>query len=182
MFRHLHHFKGIFQSLEEKGAPATGSGKLIELLARVPATDSSQLDLSSFDVVDRNLFRRTELFRSYCERTFQLWMQKAAYNLAATGACEFELRTALEIRPVSQDLLDTANHALQIFHPEAAQDNNRAKLEYVISDKSIIAFLKGFAPQRPITLASQMMLEETTFNAWSMDNYVTGARYSGILK
>jgi len=180
MFDQVHHFKGIFPSLEEMGAPATGSGKLIELLAGVNAADSSQLDLSSFDVVDRNHFRRTELFRSYCERTFRLRMQMAATKLAATGACEFELRTALEIRPVSQGLLDTAKHALQIFHPEAAQDNNRAKLEYVISNKGITAFLKGFVPQKPITLASQMMLEETTFNAWSLDEYVTGARYSGI--
>ena len=104
----------------------------------------------------------------------------ASTKLAATGACESELRTALEICHVSQGLLDTAKHALRIFHPEAAEDDNRAKMEYVISHKGITAFLKGFAPQRPITLASQMMLEETTFDAWSLDEFVTGARYSGI--
>ncbi len=183
VFRELQHFKDVFPSLEEKGAPATGSGKLVELLAGVIATDSSQLDLSSFDVVDRNHFRRTELFRSYCEHTFELWMDAASMKLAATGACEVELQTALEIQPVGQGLIDTANHALRIFNPEAAE-NKHATMEYVLDnkDKGIIAFLRKFAPGQSITLASQMMLEETTFNTWSMDHYIKGARYSGISK
>ena len=180
MFDHVHHFKGIFPSLEEKGAPATGSEKLIELLAGVTATDSSQLDLSSFDVVDRNHFRHTELFRIYCERTFRLWMDAAGKKLVATGACESELRTALEIRPVSQGLTDTANHALRIFHPAVAE-SDRSRMEYVIANKGIIAFLKSFAPGQPITLASWMLQEDQqTFSGWSLDAYITGARYSGI--
>ena len=88
MFDDVCHFRGIFPKLEELGAPATGNGQLIELLAGVTEPDLSQLDLSSFDVVDRNQFRRTELFRSYCDRTFRLWMDAAAAQLAATGACE----------------------------------------------------------------------------------------------
>ena len=149
-------------------------------MAGVNATDLLQLDLSSFDVVDRNQFRRTELFRSYSDRTFRLWMDAAAAQLAATGACESELQTALEIRPVSPGLTDTANHALRIFHPAVAEDEH-ARMEYVMTKEGVIAFLKWFAPRQPITLASQMLQDDQlTFSGWSLDAYLTGARYLGI--
>ena len=180
MFDQVHHFRGIFPKLEEMGAPATGNGQLIELLAGVTEPDLSQLDLSSFDVVDRSKLRNTALFRSYCEHTFRLWMEAAARQLAATGGCESELKTALEIRPVSQGLTDTAMHALKIFHPGVPVDE-RARLEYVIENKGVTTFLKSFAPLQPITLASRMLQEDPPiFSGWSLDALLLGARYLGI--
>ena len=97
------------------------------------AADSTQLwriDLTKVDVVARNLFRKTVLFRSYNEHNFLILLNGAKASLVAkrklpqpaTGGHVFEfqdiLTQALEIIPLCDTLKDQAEMALRFLDPQ----------------------------------------------------------------
>ena len=72
MFDSVNHFQGVFTKLKALGAEERGDGLLIEALASLPLPlgNAKMLDMSNADVVERNEFRSTPLWISYCERAF----------------------------------------------------------------------------------------------------------------
>jgi len=88
MYVHLHKFKGVFpQFAQLMAAPsaepaATGAGaieqlaaygKIREIMAHFSPDQVINLDLSDTDVISRNTFRKTNLYWSFCEHTFQFF-------------------------------------------------------------------------------------------------------------
>ena len=81
----MHHFTDTLPKLYKLGAEPTGKGKLVTVVAEVSRDTPVHLNLSGVDVVDRNEFRETPLWASYCEHIFDLLIQRAKKELNESG-------------------------------------------------------------------------------------------------
>ena len=186
MFEHVHHFKHVFPNLQKLGGEMTGTGRLITMLAEVREKGPEHFELAKADCIDRISFRGTPLFQSYCEATFSNALDKAKIALngpleagesgwdagadwSATGGpsesnvadCKRHLEFALQIRPVNQGLIDTAQCCLKIFCSGAPQ---RELLEYFHEQPILVGkFLNDWAPRAPISLAARMLSTDCSF-------------------
>ena len=179
MFEHVHHFKHVFPNLKKLGGEMTGIGQLITMLAEDAANETSNFDMSKVDVVDRPFFRGTPLFRSYCESSFSKMLGKArtalggsdiaAADWSATGGpaesniaeCKRHLEFALQMRPVNQGLIDTAQCGLKWFCSGTPQ---RQLLEHFHKNpRTVGKFLNHWAPRAPIYVACRMTTEDGSF-------------------
>ena len=100
-FKFMHHFTDTLSKLYKLGAEPTGKGKLIIVVAEASRDTPVHLNLSDVDVVDRNGFRESKLWASYCEHTFELLIQRAKEELDDSnsdkaGTWETTLNAALE--------------------------------------------------------------------------------------
>ena len=164
----------------------TGTGQLITMLAEDVANGTSNFDMTTVDVVDRPFFRGTPLFQSYCESSFSKMLGKArtalggsaeggdlggdaAADWSATGGpaesniaeCKRHLEFALQIRPVNQGLIDTAQCCQKIFCSGTPQ---REVLEYYHAQPILVGkFLNDWAPRAPISLAARMLGKDCSF-------------------
>ena len=176
MFEDLLHFPDLFSKLTTMGADQRGDGLLIEALAKADVGSMKQVDMSIADVVDRNEFRHSALYHSYCQDMFQRLLDKARVALAMGGSCDEELKEALQVRPVPQDLLDHALRAQKLFcgNPSARQCMDLWGTNPAVIGK----FLRLWAPNHSLTLATQMIDDEdVSFQAWHFDTWVKGASY-----
>ena len=152
-------------------------GAIMKALGNIQPDDVQPFDLTMADVVDRTNFRRTPLFISYCENTFQKCMALAKKQLAATGACEDELKLASEIRPLSQGSVYTAKLALRLFHYPKPEPKSEL-MQVILNDLDHnVKFLQDFAPDHTLTLASCMMTDLTNVSPWSLNAFFRGAQY-----
>ena len=79
--------------------------------------DTAIIDFTDVDIVDRNQFRQTPLWQSYCEGKFRVLMAKAKAALATERGAHADgqpqaaetwtdhVELALQIRPVDDGLL-----------------------------------------------------------------------------
>jgi len=128
-FKDLCHFKDIFDKFSGMGATPTGTIKILVKMIAAKATcvcvsvcvcvgdDTAIIDFSDVDIVDRNQFRQTPLWQSYCEGKFRVLMAKAKAALATERGAHADgqpkaaetwmkhVEMASEIRPVDEGLL-----------------------------------------------------------------------------
>ena len=76
------------------GATSTGISKNLLKLCVAKASDESVIDFSDVDVVERDSFKKTKLWQSYCEAKFaDLWRQLRWRLLIASSMRLGELGT-----------------------------------------------------------------------------------------
>ena len=89
------------------------------------------------------------------------WSATGGPSESNVADCKHHLEFALQIRPVNQGLIDTAQCCLKIFCSGAPQ---RELLEYYHENPILVGkFLNDWAPRAPISLAARMLSTDCSF-------------------
>ena len=146
---------------------------LIDRMSAHSMTDTTPLDLSNIDVVDRNAFRQTKLFASFCKYNFKRLLTDAKAELQKETPdlkkVEEIIRVALQIKPIHDVLVNTAHTVLTLF---CGSDTELRKMEIVGQDiPKYSKLLADWAPKSPIYGALRIVqktpnLKEMAFDKW----------------
>ena len=161
-------------------------GKILETMSHFSTDQVINLDLNDTDVISRNTFRKTNLYWSFCEHTFQLLMKEAQEKFATsersgpTRFCYQDLLVqACEVgATLTKGHADTAATAKKFFDSDTPGDILCDA--FLVEPAKISLLLKGFAPMAPITLACQLLLAEhstSIYSNWTFPKFVVGAEY-----
>ena len=153
--------------------------KILTKLAFLDPADETCVSFLGIDVVERNVFWKTPLWRSYCDEKFnlsfakakaqlaiELSQQHAAYGqpsaasgqpLAACGSWIYHMKAALQISPVSAGLVEMADTRLAVFGP--SQPSAASIEAFMQHPAPVLKLMREFAANHPVTFVCELLSE-----------------------
>jgi hypothetical protein len=179
--------QSILAKIASMNATQTPLIKILTKLALLDPADDNYVSFLDIDVVERNLFWKTQLWQSYCDEKFKLLVDKAKAQLAielrqqqaadgqpsaasgqplaACGSWIDHMKAALQISPVSAGLVEMAETVLAVFGPSQP---SAASIEAFMQQQApVLKLMRAFAPNHQVTFVCELLSETTRrFKCW----------------
>jgi hypothetical protein len=173
--------QGILAKIASMSATQTPLIKILTKLAALSPDDENCVSFQDIDVVERNLFWKTQLWLSYCDEKFNLLFDKAKARLAvelrqqqaaddqpsavsgqplaACGSWIDLMKAALQVSPVSAGLVEMAEIVLAVFGP--SQPSAASIEAFIQQPLPVLKIMNAFSPNHQVTVVCELLSETT---------------------